>query len=885
MPQAKISVNAVVGSNTDLPINQVVQLDNVNIGGELTYNWTILDQPPGTTDVLSSAVVQSPTFTPKKEGTYYIKLVVNLGLATEQEDRVVVGIRQVKTRERIPAAGETTESDASDGWATAMNSLLRRIDQLLSDPATMVGKNNSGGVLTKGQIVRCTSLPTIKTGLPGQEVVPGFVVSLATTLGQVDELLAIVEGAPDGSVSVSDQGIIKVRHFGVPRNADGTAQTFTGTPAVGDPVYLSDTGTIALVSGTIRRQLGSVASVGGGFYSIMFNGVGGADITPIDRRYVVHGAPGTLTDAVRVDGTNATALTTPFRIKAGDAATVALQVQGFLAGTDLQQWLSSTATVVARITNAGQLTLDAEGISIPTAGKHITFGNFSQKLVWPSAVQLYGISNGITMEVGDPTDFLAISRSAATHTQASLQSTNGSFQAIWRVFNTTSNVIFGTVGSGHLDFYTNFVARWRVTSSGELVAQGGNRAIQSVLDPVNPQDAATKAYVDQAILPNMVINGNMQFWQRWDAGTTEADASFDANTALADRVFTADRWWPILSHSNGSALGTDVFSLSKQTVTGEQDFDFCIRCRIKTKTNTWSSAHSLWMVQEIDRGFVQRARGKKVSLTVRWRKGSTMADDGHIKIITQTGDPRKIFNGNPSVTWAFNNTQFSNGPTATPGSHPAFDVAGYTGSVTILDDTTANASIGTAFTTKTAVASAIVPTDATGMVLLIGRKLASAVADANEYLEHSRVRLVIGEVAPVDFQYAGGSEHADIELCQRYFEKSNDIMASGLAPSTPSGSFTASIGTGGVLPTVPYKVEKVLFWLGAGGAASTTRRIAIWPTDGTPQGSITNVSGVTEPTVSVVNDNNWGYHLERTGGGAVTTDDHCRWHWAADYEI
>jgi hypothetical protein len=42
---------------------------------------------------------------------------------------------------------------------------------------------------------------------------------------------------------------------------------------------------------------------------------------------------------------------------------------------------------------------------------------------------------------------------------------------------------------------TNGFNRWQVRSTGELAALGGNVAIQNVLDPVNPQDAATRSFV------------------------------------------------------------------------------------------------------------------------------------------------------------------------------------------------------------------------------------------------------------------------------------------------------------------------------------------------------------------------------------------------------
>ena len=64
MPQALITVNAVVGSNDDLPIDTLVTLANDNVGGETTYLWEIVDQPVGTADTLSSTSAPSVTFTP-----------------------------------------------------------------------------------------------------------------------------------------------------------------------------------------------------------------------------------------------------------------------------------------------------------------------------------------------------------------------------------------------------------------------------------------------------------------------------------------------------------------------------------------------------------------------------------------------------------------------------------------------------------------------------------------------------------------------------------------------------------------------------------------------------------------------------------------------------
>jgi PKD repeat protein len=264
MPAANISVNGVDGSNTDLPINTLVQLNNQNIGGETTYTWSILDQPPGTADALSSTTIQNPTFTPKKEGTYLIKLVVNQGLGTEVEDKVVCAVRQLKTRRRVPAAGETTQADASDGWAVALNELQRDIDSLRADPGFVVGVVGAAG-LSEGAICKVEAVEVLKSGLPGEERVPKFTRALATSSANVRGLLGILIQGVDGDTTPDSGAVAQFRIFGLTR-------PFTGTPVVGDAVFVNDAGDFSLTEGTFRRVVGFVAEVSGGQYRIWFDG-------------------------------------------------------------------------------------------------------------------------------------------------------------------------------------------------------------------------------------------------------------------------------------------------------------------------------------------------------------------------------------------------------------------------------------------------------------------------------------------------------------------------------------------------------------------------------------------------------------------------------------
>ena len=280
--QAVIQINAVTGSNPDLPIDVLVQLDNVNGGGEVTFNWQILDQPPGPVDALSSAVIQNPTFTPKKEGSYLVELIVNLGLVSEVRNRVIAAVRQLKTRTRVPAAGEQLEVDPSDGWAPDADELLRLVDSLRGDPNVLVGEMLPAGTV-RGEVLRMVGLTTIKTGLPGEELVPIFDYAETDSPfgGALRDPLYLLERGVNGSVTPAVGDLVLVRRAGLARRIPTANLAILGFPGAGDPLYarvqvvpksrLSDVRATTL-PGRFARVLGTLLDIGGGFVSVNFDG-------------------------------------------------------------------------------------------------------------------------------------------------------------------------------------------------------------------------------------------------------------------------------------------------------------------------------------------------------------------------------------------------------------------------------------------------------------------------------------------------------------------------------------------------------------------------------------------------------------------------------------
>ncbi len=265
MPQALITIGGVPGSDEDLPINIVVQLDNVNIGGEITFLWTITDQPEGAADALSSTTIQNPVFTPKKEGTYRIRLEVNKGLADEKIDTVIARILQLKTREGIPAADETTDA-GSKGWKIRLNAWLRLVDDMRADPGRGVARAEA--VLAVGNVVHATDAFTIKSGLPGAEDIVVVNKLLATSPDVLSHPLGIVEGAVDGG-AIGIGSLIFVRWSGL---FQGVA---IAAVVDNEAIFVSDNALLDRVAGTNSRQVGFVAAVpSAGVADVFFDGTG-----------------------------------------------------------------------------------------------------------------------------------------------------------------------------------------------------------------------------------------------------------------------------------------------------------------------------------------------------------------------------------------------------------------------------------------------------------------------------------------------------------------------------------------------------------------------------------------------------------------------------------
>lgn len=253
MSRARISVNGVDGTAFSVPIGTPVLMSNDGDGGESSYAWSIVDQPPGTTDALSNPAIQNPNFTPTKEGTYLLKLVVDASLGSEATQTCTVYIVDARTGERLPAAAETVETGVR-GWAGGQGGINVRALRAYADPSIYAAVTPGG--IAAGVIVNLVNdMATVNAGTQATADIPKITVATGAE-GHAHGLLGVLlDGVTPGVLTAGK--VVLVRVFGI------VAGAVAGTTSVRSPVYLSDAGAPSLTPGTYPRVIGRVVAYDG----------------------------------------------------------------------------------------------------------------------------------------------------------------------------------------------------------------------------------------------------------------------------------------------------------------------------------------------------------------------------------------------------------------------------------------------------------------------------------------------------------------------------------------------------------------------------------------------------------------------------------------------
>ena len=264
-------------------ISGVADPTKVPLGGSVTltaskdassYAWVVLSKPPGSSAPITNALSKSCSVSLSAEGSYLIQLTINAGTLFTETATCAPAIRELESHERIPALGETTEN--TDWAQAAVDRILKRVARMedvgvavgvLANAIPATGLSNTYQI---NDVVLVNGKVGLSSGDDARNV-PQYAHAWAGSRRYVDGVLGVIEGVVDGS-SLAVGKRVRVRHTGL-------VEGLTGSPLVGDPVYVNNSGRLSLLPGTVVRQVGTVAAAAGGSYDAMISGMSGHTIT------------------------------------------------------------------------------------------------------------------------------------------------------------------------------------------------------------------------------------------------------------------------------------------------------------------------------------------------------------------------------------------------------------------------------------------------------------------------------------------------------------------------------------------------------------------------------------------------------------------------------
>lgn len=324
---------------------------------------------------------------------------------------------------------------------------------------------------------------------------------------------------------------------------------------------------------------------------------------------------------------------------------------------------------------------------------------------------------------------------------------------------------------------------------------------------------------------NFLINGGMDFAQRIAGGDQ-----------TGSNTYGLDRWNLLHNHSS--------VQVSRQTtsftVPGAR---YCMRV-----ANIITGAGSyLYLCQPFELENLAALLGRTVTISVYIRRSS-----GH------TGNVRFS---------AVYSTNTEDGAAAL-----------VSGGTFIGETNIANSSLSTTFSRFSITVT--VPSTARSFGVVFGE---SGVINEGQYIEVTGAMLNIGS-SPAPFQRAGGTIGGELQLCQRYFEKSYSL---GTAPGTV-GAYTGIFFYQHFSTTLPHD------WRAPGPSFKVPKRIVVTPVIYSFNGvggrcTETNSEtdfGATSAQVIPTGDNGFGWR--QFSGTALTLaalSQKVMFHWAADAEL
>lgn len=366
----------------------------------------------------------------------------------------------------------------------------------------------------------------------------------------------------------------------------------------------------------------------------------------------------------------------------------------------------------------------------------------------------------------------------------------------------------------------------------------GTLGVTGSADVIGPLSASSVSAGGARLQPlNNAINGNFQFWQR---GVTPVVQ----NTSAPARTFHSDRWYAYTLKFGSSDT---QFTTSQQT-SSLANSDYCVRIKCDTSSGIFTDNWGI-IVQEIDRDLVKLMRGKRVTLTAKLRTGASFSDFITAYIVENTGSSTQNL-----TTYGGGNELSAN-----------FIATGLTTSFKKFSVTSANP------------VSAI----ANGMAIYFGYGIQGSghPGTAGDYIDVAEVMLTIGESSPELYEMTGKSEAGEMNLCQRYYEKSYE------QDTAPGAATAAGYHVTNVLAINANNTDA--WYVGANPRFVSDKRaaptVSLWTTAGTL--GDWEIGGANRATVAIAASTKGFIVANNTGGSVTPTAGYAFGQWVADSEI
>ena len=273
---------ADAGDDENGSTGQVVTLDGSDSfdpdGDTITYAWTIVSAPAGSTAALSAATTSAPTFTPDRNGVYRFELTVSDGTATSSDQVDVTALGAI-----------TLTPDPLNLQINSIGSMTVTLSAPAGPGGQLVDLSTNGSIVTIPSSVLVLASATSVSFDVTTGAASGSVLVTAAASGFASDSATVNIAAGTLLLTLEDELV------GVGRSVDGTVTLFSPAPPGGTVVTLVITHpSIAAVTPSVTIPAGATQ----GAFFVTGVAVGQTTLTGTAPGYSPATADVTVTDAL-----------------------------------------------------------------------------------------------------------------------------------------------------------------------------------------------------------------------------------------------------------------------------------------------------------------------------------------------------------------------------------------------------------------------------------------------------------------------------------------------------------------------------------------------------------------------------------------------------------